>query len=721
MKNIYRFVLIAVAAMGFVACSMENEPVVENKNEVHTISVVAGFDATRSGFGELAGDSYKQVWDGTETIVWSIVTNDLASDMGNVANTSTGSSISFDISTAGIRENVNGGKILLCTPMESAIVNGGAIVAQVPSNQTPLENSCDPKAHVLTSETSYEGDVKNLTSLTATFQHYSAYGRMTFTALPTFEEGATIKDVVLNIGSYTYVLNPENVKDNVYWFGCTPAAALTAMTVTIRTTDNYSYTKTLNLEGKDFAFTKGELTQFKVNMSTAEVIAPEGDDEDEPVLAARKFTHVVYDEAEDAFKFYNEEGDYVYVELSYHDIETIAPSQTPNAIKPGEYTWRTGASNTGLFRITSANIESVYYQEGTYFNADDYAPTMSVRMTKDGKYIIDFTFSVGYSNLGYRLDYEYSYAETEDELMPFPSPLATPENVEATVEDQTVTVTWDPVDNAETYYVWCSNDIAAQTVTGASATFEGLTEGAHYKVTVRALPEEGSLLYKVSAEGVIEFDVPYGEADKLATPAITGTEVTDSTVTVNWDAVTNATEYVVTCGDKEPATVANTVTTYTFEGLDAETEYTISVVAKGDGLRYTDSDAVTTTATTDVASGGGETGGTVDMSGAKVTSPVLSSGSLKFNLVKDGITIACNIKFSGYSLPSSVTVVAGTPSDSGQCGVTIGGTVPTSISGTIDIPKVPIVAPFIYGNAFDLNFVADGKTYIGQSETVQLN
>lgn len=505
MKNIYRFVLIAVAAMGFVACSMENEPVVENKNEVHTISVVAGFDATRSGFGELAGDSYKQVWDGTETIVWSIVTNDLASDMGNVANTSTGSSISFDISTAGIRENVNGGKILLCTPIESAIVNGGAIVAQVPSNQTPLENSCDPKAHVLTSETSYEGDVKNLTSLTATFQHYSAYGRMTFTALPTFEEGATIKDVALNIGSYTYVLNPENVKDNVYWFGCTPTAALTAMTVTIRTTDNYSYTKTLNLEGKDFAFTKGELTQFKVNMSTAEVIAPEGDDEDEPVLAARKFTHVVYDEAEKAFKFYNEEGDYVYVELDHEDIEKVAPSETPNAIKPGEYTWRTGASNTGLFRITSANIESVYYQEGTYFNADDYAPTMSVRMTKDGKYIIDFTFSVGYSNLGYRLDYEYSYAETEDELMPFPSPLATPENVEATVEDQTVTITWDPVENAKEYFVWCSNgDGESQTVTDCEATFENLKAGTH-KVTIKARTTD--VEYIESAEAEIEFEI----------------------------------------------------------------------------------------------------------------------------------------------------------------------------------------------------------------------
>lgn len=505
MKNIYRFVLVAVAAMGFVACSMENEPVVENKNEVHTISVVASFDATRSGFGELAGDSYKQVWDGTETIVWSIATNDLASDMDNVKNTSTGSSISFDISTAGIRDgvNVNGGKILLCTPMESAIVNNGVIVAQVPSNQTPLANSCDPKAHVLTSETPYEGDVKNLTSLTATFQHYSAYGRMTFTALPTFEEGATIKDVVLNIGSYTYVLNPENVVDNVYWFGCTPTAALTAMTVTIRTTDNYSYTKTLNLEGKDFAFTKGELTQFKVNMSTADVIAPEGDDEDEPVLTARKFTHVVYDDAEGAFKFYNEEGDYVYVELYYQDIEKVAPSETPNAIKPGEYTWRTEGWNTGLFRITSANIESIYYQEGAYFNADDYAPTMSVKMTEDGKYIIDFTFSVGYSNMGYRLDYEYSYAETEDELMPFPSPLATPENVVATVEDKKVTVTWDAVDNAETYFVWCDNG-ETKTVTDCEATFENLEAGTH-KVTIKA--RTTNVEYTESAEGAVVFEI----------------------------------------------------------------------------------------------------------------------------------------------------------------------------------------------------------------------
>lgn len=507
MKNIYRFVLVAVAAMGFVACSMENEPIVENKNEAHTISVVAGFDATRSGFGELAGDSYKQVWDGTETIVWSIVTNEGASDLGNVANTSTGSSISFDIDTAGIyEENVNGGKILLCTPIESAIVNGGVIVAQVPSNQTPLANSCDPKAHVLISETSYEGDVKKLTSLTATFQHYSAYGRMTFTALPTFEEGAAIKDVVLNIGSYTYVLNPENVVDNVYWFGCTPTEALTAMTVTIRTTDNYSYTKTLNLEGKNFAFTKGELTQFKVNMSTAEVIAPEGDEDDEPVLTARKFTHVVYDGGQ--FKFYNEEGDYVYIQLSTQDTEAIAPSETPNSIKPGEYQWNLGSQKEGYFRITKANIEGTYYQEGTYFNADDYVPTMSVEMTADGKYIIDFTFSVGYSDMGYRLDYEYSYAETEDELVPFPTQLAAPTNLAYSIDGTSATITWDAVENADKYYVWCNNGIEAQTVTETTATFTGLTEGQSYVVTVRAQPADGSTSYRESdASENVEFNI----------------------------------------------------------------------------------------------------------------------------------------------------------------------------------------------------------------------
>ena len=96
------------------------------------------------------------------------------------------------------------------------------------------------------------------------------------------------------------------------------------------------------------------------------------------------------------------------------------------------------------------------------------------------------------------------------------------------------------------------------------------------------------------------------EPVKLAPPTVDAT-ASGNSINVSWDKVANASSYTVKCGDKE-LNVNNTITTATFEDLEYETEYTVSVVAVGDGTNYTNSNAATKTVNTeaDPNAGGGE-------------------------------------------------------------------------------------------------------------------
>lgn len=99
------------------------------------------------------------------------------------------------------------------------------------------------------------------------------------------------------------------------------------------------------------------------------------------------------------------------------------------------------------------------------------------------------------------------------------------------------------------------------------------------------------------------------EPEKLTMSDLTTSETSNS-ITVSWAAVSGAQSYAVSLydGATTTTTTVTSPTTYTFEGLTASTSYTVSVVAKGDGVNYTDSDAKEKTVKTLAEqTGGGET------------------------------------------------------------------------------------------------------------------
>lgn len=100
-------------------------------------------------------------------------------------------------------------------------------------------------------------------------------------------------------------------------------------------------------------------------------------------------------------------------------------------------------------------------------------------------------------------------------------------------------------------------------------------------------------IYYIDGEGSGETpDVP--EVTPLATPVVSAT-ASGNTITATWAAIDGAKDYTVTCGSQSQ-TVATT--TATFEGLEYETEYTISVVANpADEAVNSVSEAGTTKAT----------------------------------------------------------------------------------------------------------------------------
>ena len=142
---------------------------------------------------------------------------------------------------------------------------------------------------------------------------------------------------------------------------------------------------------------------------------------------------------------------------------------------------------------------------------------------------------------------------------------------------------------------------------------------------------------------------------KLAMSDITCSVQTESSLTFTWSSVENAIGYEVTCNNK---TETVTTTQYEVTGLTASTSYTVSIVAKGDGINYTDSESRTQTGKTKDAQqpGGGDEGD--DQGGTeyvKVTSATPGPGTYLYVLDK-GYVFTGDVSDNSWGISASVTI-----------------------------------------------------------------
>ncbi|MBQ6015142.1 MAG: choice-of-anchor J domain-containing protein [Bacteroidales bacterium] len=118
------------------------------------------------------------------------------------------------------------------------------------------------------------------------------------------------------------------------------------------------------------------------------------------------------------------------------------------------------------------------------------------------------------------------------------------------------------------------------------------TSGNTFTVTGAAIGESVvTVTASNSLTATVAVTVSKADAVKLSAPVLSTENATadETSIMLTWTAVANASGYAVSYGAESPVNVTDPEVT--LSGLALATNYTISVVAKGDGDAYTDSDA----------------------------------------------------------------------------------------------------------------------------------
>ncbi len=293
MKNLFKsLMLIAVAAMASTSCSTEQT---EDLAPIYKFSVSANAvtgEVSRSTFGEPNGTSYPTLWEGNEEIILNV-----NADAGKTTE-STEVKFSDDKRSAYISaefelSSVPESYTLYALSPASACVYAGITADKgwqvtIPTSQTPIATSCDPKAQVLIGSSESKATVAE--PFTMTFKHAVAYGKLTLSNLDL--NGATVQSVTLtsakniagryyinhtnaaytdNSGSQSITINTSSV-ENV-WFACAPVdVSNTVLKITVGT-DKGTFTKEVTMPAnREFAV--GNIAKFTVDMSGIALVAP---------------------------------------------------------------------------------------------------------------------------------------------------------------------------------------------------------------------------------------------------------------------------------------------------------------------------------------------------------------------------------------------------------------------------------------------------------------
>ncbi|MEC0237852.1 hypothetical protein P4H71_26400, partial [Paenibacillus kribbensis] len=242
---------------------------------------------------------------------------------------------------------------------------------------------------------------------------------------------------------------------------------------------------------------------------------------------------------------------------------------------------------------TPANIVTTATTSSITLDWDDIAGATFYELQRDGGTVYSGSESQLTDNTGLAAATTYTYTLVAKSSVGESSPVsvqvktadpapATPANLTGTATTTSIKLSWDAVDNAQSYELQRDGKVV---YSGSELTYtdSGLTASTNYTYTLVAKNETGEsspASVQVKTADPTPTD-PTPTTPAPATPAtptnLTGTATTTS-IKLSWDAVDNAQSYELQRDGK--VVYSGSELTYTDSGLTASTNYTYTLVAK---------------------------------------------------------------------------------------------------------------------------------------------
>ncbi len=655
-KMIKNLMLVAVAAMAFVGCTTDMIGL-EAFRKSTKITFDASFEEdTRVSMNDNDNDGiYKVAWEaGDEVIFAAYDDNNNLVDIQVATVAEAGANATFDIEFETVL--TEGQKIVAYTGrgyFEDPYSDYKVVFTPNISNQTPRAN--DVEKVYTSAEFVYGG--QDMASLR--FKHDCAYALMNV-AIDGVEKVDEVQ-ININNYEQSIALDGYNVENNAFMFVLNPVEKVNSLVIEARSgEDVYTYVReemTTNLSFEKGRISKFGIKNWQTVLATPEVKSESGVGYIkfywEAVEGAKDYTVVVnynYGEpqivagceyllenlepfasytiqvvanpsdemyaaskeasanaqaliAKDAaateglhytytctapevngniYKFYSEDG--TYMSLSFdHDIKALAAGSYVYTLNNGVNGYTADSSFYDPENLQSDYYPSWWFQGGFILYVD---------VEESGLY----TFTAFCKRNVNGFDGEPIYkGEWRGYLTT--KTLATPANIQYTVEGSVVTLTWDEVDNATGYNVSCEWFGLNENITDNTYTFDTNSYAQTFTFYIKATSSVENLPWVDSAAAYI--NVKTGEDTRVALPNVSNIEYTideeAKTITFTWDEIEGAAYYdVMMFSPQYTERIGLTECTTTFSFVYyADYEFTFAARPAANDKQYLQSGTVT--------------------------------------------------------------------------------------------------------------------------------
>ena len=272
MKNLFKkMMLVAVAAMAFVACSQDNDEINATVKKTDVVFNLSIEDVTRAYFGEEQGSgsdtSFPSYWSGNESVTL------VAYDADDVVVSTAWGSIEAEgeqATQARVAATFNG-ELAGVAKVRAYVGSWGYDEPRVPElsqeQYMEKEGTVASNAHTMSAEAAWDGVAP---SIDLNFKHAVAYGRMQIKSIVGIDDvnDVTITKAIVKVDEAEYQVTLNSELDTKYiWFACDADEAIETLDIEVKASNGRSYVKTIDMAEKanPLKFRTGEVSKFAVS------------------------------------------------------------------------------------------------------------------------------------------------------------------------------------------------------------------------------------------------------------------------------------------------------------------------------------------------------------------------------------------------------------------------------------------------------------------------